>query len=86
MYNATGLDHVLHNYETRYTFDLYYRPRWLYYISIPAYVVAQFVSAHLGRFMDMYVGHCSSRHSNMTVLDANGLRDAVGDDDTASED
>lgn len=53
VYNATYLEDVLQNYERRYTVAVYYRPRWVYYVSIQPTVVAQYVLAHLRRVMDI---------------------------------
>lgn len=84
MYNATNLEDLFQNYERRYTVILYYLTLRLYYMAISPTVVVQYVSAYLGRVIDMCVGHCRSRQRNVTLFDANGPPDSASDYDATS--
>lgn len=54
----------------RYTVAVYHTPLNLHYIAIPPAIFSQYISTHLGRVMDAYVGYCSRLNLRVPQFDA----------------
>lgn len=80
VYYAAEQVYLLQQKHRWYILAVYYPSRRLDYIPIPPAVGSQYLLVHVDQVMPMYIGHCSSRHWNMSMFDVNDQLEATTDD------